>query len=188
MVLETSEHAARRGARAMAELCAVGLSADGHHATAPHPTGDGAFRAMKAALDACGLDADELDYVNAHATSTPAGDAVELAALCELAGTRRSMPLLVSSTKGSTGHLLGAAGAVESAFTVLSLRHQQVPPTINLTSPCIPSSPSIQHVTLSAPMSHRSIVNAMCNSFGFGGMNGSVLFASCPDGVLLERR
>ena len=184
LLLETAEHAARRGAKALAELRSVGLSTDAHHATAPHSDGDGAFRAMQAALRAGSLSVAQLDYINAHSTSTPTGDEIELKAICRLAEGREAgaAPLLVSSTKGATGHLLGAAGAVEAAFTVLALRHQQLPPTINLDAPCGPSSSAVAHVTLADAPAGRPIDSAICNSFGFGGMNGSVLFAACPEG------
>ena len=209
LVLETAEHAARRGARVLAELCGVGLSADAHHITSPPEDGHGALRAMRAALrDADrgggssaegqggggggGGALDALDYVNAHGTSTPLGDAAELRALSQLAAARAagSAPILVSSTKGATGHLLGAAGAVEAGFTVLALHHQRAPPTLNLQQP--EPSPEelggVAHVTLASSASQEAagarpvIRSALSNSFGFGGVNTSLLFARARSG------
>ena len=187
-MLETAEHASRRGARVLAELSGVGQSADAHHITAPPDDGAGALRAMRAALRsaagggdaASGGDAEvealisKIDYANAHATSTPTGDGAELQALAELVGSRPegAPPLLVSSTKGATGHLLGAAGAVEAAFTVLALHHQRAPPTLNLENPQPADVPGIAHVTLAESFEgERPLRSALCNSFGFGGVN-----------------
>ncbi|KOO20908.1 3-oxoacyl [Chrysochromulina tobinii] len=181
LVLETEGHARRRGATVLAELCGFGLSADAHHITAPPDNGAGALRTMRTALrmaEACGHPF--VDYVNAHATSTPQGDAAELRAISALAADRPagSLPLLVSATKGATGHLLGGAGALEAAFTVLALHHQVLPPTINLEKPEPADLPGIAHVTVGgAPADGRPLRAALSNSFGFGGVNVSLCFA-----------
>ena len=153
----------------------VGLSLDAHHPTGPSENGEGALRAMRAALDAGGVGVDELDYVNAHATSTPAGDAAEAAAIAALVRGRAASepPLLVSSTKGATGHLLGAAGAAEAVFTVLALRDGVAPPTLNLDDPDPPAD-GFEHVRAAA---ERPLRAALSNSFGFGGMNAAVAFS-----------
>jgi 3-oxoacyl-[acyl-carrier-protein] synthase II len=188
LTLETAEHAASRGATVLAELCGFGLSADAHHITAPPEDGACALRAMRAAVrmaEASGAlegGAAAIDYVNAHATSTPTGDTAELAAIGALVADRDvSAPsLLVSSTKGATGHLLGAAGAVEAAFTVLALAHQMAPPTLNLESPEPAHVPNVEHATLAGgagtPAEGRPLRAALCNSFGFGGVNVSLCF------------
>lgn len=192
LVLESEEHARARGAPILAELCGVGLSADAHHITSPPDDGSGALRAMRAAVQQAAIrhganggadvgsvedGASRIDYVNAHATSTPTGDVAELRALGGLVAARPEVwpPLLVSSTKGATGHLLGAAGAVEAAFTVLALHEQRPPPTINLESPEAPP-PGISHHTQCSD-DHRPLRAALCNSFGFGGVNVSLCFA-----------
>ena len=188
LVLEECEHARARGATILAELTGVGLSSDAHHITAPSEDGDGALRAMRAALRAAGggrgnpdgaaAALARLDYINAHATSTPVGDAAELHAISRLAAERAagSPPLLVSSTKGATGHLLGAAGAVEAAFTVLALHEQRAPPTINLEAAEPSGLDGVEHVTTAADHADRPLRTALCNSFGFGGVNASLLF------------
>lgn len=197
LVLESAEHAERRGATVLAELRGTGLSADAHHITSPPDDGEGALRAMRAALrfssavvhgggdgDGGGVDLgaaiDRLDYVNAHATSTPTGDAAELRAVGALVAGRRdgAPPVLISSTKGATGHLLGAAGAVEAAFTVLALHHQQAPPTLNLERADPDDVPGVEHVVVGggAEGTRRPLQSALCNSFGFGGVNVSLLF------------
>ena len=181
LLLEEEGHARRRGARVLAELRAVGLSSDAHHITQPPADGDGALRAMRAALAEGGIGVEQLDYINAHATSTPAGDAAEAHAIDTLAADRPAgaPPLLVSSTKGATGHLLGAAGAVEAAFTVLALSRGTPPPTINLDHPD-PDGLGFEHVRLGAPAgaTARPLRAALSNSFGFGGVNGSALFVA----------
>ena len=175
LVLETLDHARARGAEPLAEVRGVGLSLDAHHPTGPSENGEGALRAMRAALDAGGVGVDELDYVNAHATSTPAGDAAEAAAIAALVRGRAASepPLLVSSTKGATGHLLGAAGAAEAVFTVLALRDGVAPPTLNLDDPDPPAD-GFEHVRAAA---ERPLRAALSNSFGFGGMNAAVAFS-----------
>ena len=170
VVLESLEHARARGARIHAELAGYGMSGDAWHITAPNESGDGAFRAMRNALRSAGLAASEIGYVNAHGTSTPAGDDIELAAVERLFGdaTRR---LAMSSTKSATGHLLGAAGAVEAIFSALAIRDGVVPPTLNLECPSRESP--IDRVARTAQ--ERPVRVAMSNSFGFGGTNASLV-------------
>ena len=171
LVLESYDHARARGARIYCELVGYGRSADAHHMTAPETTGDGARRCMVAALADAGLAPDAVQYVNAHGTSTPAGDVVETLALKAAFGSH-AMALAVSSTKSMTGHLLGAAGGVEAVFTVLALRDQVAPPTINLDQPdpqC--DLDYVPHVARPMP-----IACALSNSFGFGGTNATLVF------------
>jgi len=170
VVLEEYDHARRRGAPILAEVAGYGLSGDAHHLSAPEPSGDGAYRAMKAALGHAKLDVTKLGYLNAHATSTPMGDPIELAALEKLLGADAER-LPVSSTKSATGHLLGAAGAVEAIFSLLSLRDQVAPPTLNLHEPV---DGGFNLVPLQA-QSHE-IRYALSNSFGFGGTNAALVF------------
>jgi len=171
VVLEEYEHARRRGARIYAELVGYGLSGDAYHITAPTPDGDGAYRCMMAALKRAGLGPSDLDYVNAHGTSTPLGDEIELGAVHRLAGNAASR-LTMSSTKSATGHLLGAAGAVEAIFSILSIRDQVAPPTINLDNPSVETA--IDLVPHKAKPT--SIDAVLSNSFGFGGTNASLVF------------
>ena len=170
MVLEEYEHAKARGAKIYAEVVGYGMSGDAYHITAPSEDGEGGLRAMKAALKRAGLQPSDLDYVNAHGTSTMA-DWIELRAIERLVGDH-ARNLAVSSTKSMTGHLLGAAGAIESIFCVLAIRDQVAPPTINLDNP--------EHETAIDLVPHRGkarkIDVAMSNSFGFGGTNASVIF------------
>jgi 3-oxoacyl-[acyl-carrier-protein] synthase II len=181
LVLEELEHARRRGATPLAEVLGYGLAGDGHHITAPSPDGDGARRAMLAALRSAGLSQADVGYVNAHATSTPAGDAVEVLALRGLVGGGpRSSPLLVSSTKGATGHLLGAAGAIEALFTVMALSEGVVPATKNLESTEIDVGDAMELVGDGKPRPCEGLTVAMSNSFGFGGVNVSLLFGKAP--------
>jgi len=171
LVLEEYEHAKARGAKIYAEVAGYGLAGDAYHITAPAEDGDGGFRAMKAAIKDAGIDVAEIDYVNAHGTSTPLGDEIELGAVTRLLGNA-AKNLTMSSTKSATGHLLGAAGAIESAFTVLAIRDQIAPPTINLDNPSVETE--IDLVPNKAkPM---KIDVALSNSFGFGGTNASVVF------------
>ncbi|WP_374658026.1 beta-ketoacyl-ACP synthase II [Phenylobacterium sp.] len=171
LVLEEYEHAKARGAKIYAEVAGYGLAGDAYHITAPAEDGDGGFRAMRAAINDAGIDVADIDYVNAHGTSTPLGDEIELGAVTRLLGDA-AKNLTMSSTKSATGHLLGAAGAIESAFTVLAIRDQIAPPTINLENPSVETE--IDLVPNKAkPM---KIDVALSNSFGFGGTNASVVF------------
>jgi 3-oxoacyl-[acyl-carrier-protein] synthase II len=171
VVLEELEHAQKRGARIYAEVKGYGLSGDAYHITAPAPDGDGGFRAMQAALRSAGMAPDEVDYVNAHGTSTPLGDEIELGAVKRLFGAHAEK-ITMSSTKSSIGHLLGAAGSVEAIFSALAIRDQVAPPTLNLENP----SESCRGVDL-APLRarERKIRAALSNSFGFGGTNASLV-------------
>ena len=171
VVLESLEHAQARGARIYAELVGYGLSGDAWHITSPSESGDGAFRAMRNALSRAGMTADGVQYINAHGTSTPAGDDIELAAVERLFGAA-THGLAMSSTKSATGHLLGAAGAVEAIFSVLSIRDGVAPPTLNLEQPS--RDTPIDRVARTAQ--ERPIHAAMSNSFGFGGTNASLVF------------
>jgi 3-oxoacyl-[acyl-carrier-protein] synthase II len=172
MVLEEYEHAKARGARIYCELIGYGVSADAHHMTAPPEDGDGAFRAMRNALKDASLEASGIDYINAHGTSTPLGDIAETVAVKRLLGGHAAK-VAVNSTKSMTGHLLGAAGGVEAVFTALALRDQISPPTINLRTP--DPKCDLDYVPNSARK--MPIRAALSNSFGFGGTNGSLVFA-----------
>jgi 3-oxoacyl-[acyl-carrier-protein] synthase II len=171
VVLEALEHARARGARIYAEVIGYGLSGDAFHITAPAESGDGAFRCMRAALKRAGIPAGEIDYVNAHGTSTPMGDEIELAAVERLFGNTAAR-LAMSSTKSAIGHLLGAAGAVEAVFSVLAMRDNIAPPTLNLDNPSVETA--IDLVPHRAKK--REINTALSNSFGFGGTNASLIF------------
>ena len=176
VVLEEYEHAKHRGVRIYAELIGYGLSGDAFHITAPAEDGDGALRCMQAALRRAGISPGEIDYINAHGTSTPLGDEIELKAVERLVGNAAGH-ITMSSTKSSIGHLLGAAGAVEAIFCLLAIRDQVVPPTINL------DNPSVNTVIDLVPHKprKRSVNVALSNSFGFGGTNASVVFSRVPD-------
>jgi len=170
VVLESYEHAKARGARIYAELIGYGMSGDAYHITAPSPEGDGAYRCMKAALKRGGLSIDDVDYVNAHGTSTPLGDEIELGAVQRLMGNA-TPKLSMSSTKSAIGHLLGAAGAVEAIYSILAIRDQVAPPTRNLDNPSVETAIDlVPHVAR-----QRKIDVALSNSFGFGGTNASLL-------------
>lgn len=173
MVLEELSHAKARGAKIYCELTGFGMSGDAYHMTQPSANGEGAGRCMAAALKNGGHDVSDVDYINAHGTSTPAGDLAETQAVKNLFG-KHSDSLLVSSTKSMTGHLLGAAGGIEAVFCVLSLRDQIVPPTINLDNPG--EGCDLDFVPHTAREAKLRI--AMSNSFGFGGTNGTLVFAS----------
>ena len=173
LVLEDAASAARRGARAYAELRGYGLGGDAVHMSAPPPDGAGVLRAARAALGDAGLDADLVDHVNAHAAGTPAGDAAELAALEALLEGRRGDDALVASTKGATGHLLGAAGALEACFAVLALRDGLAPATAHLAAPL----PTSERINLVAEATRRDLRVALSTSSGFGGTNADLVFA-----------
>jgi 3-oxoacyl-[acyl-carrier-protein] synthase II len=171
VVLEEYEHAKARGARIYCELVGYGVSADAHHMTAPPEDGDGGFRAMRNALKDAGIEAASVDYINAHGTSTPLGDLAETIAVKRLLGAR-AMKVAVNSTKSMTGHLLGAAGAVEAVFSILALRDQVSPPTINLRNP----DPQCDLDYVPNEKRKMPIRVALSNSFGFGGTNGTLIF------------
>jgi 3-oxoacyl-[acyl-carrier-protein] synthase II len=173
VVLEELEHAKERGARIYAEVAGYGMSGDAHHITAPSEDGRGAIRAMSAALKRAKLDPSEIDYINAHGTSTPLGDTIELGAIVKLFG-ESARKLSMSSTKSAIGHLLGAAGAVEAIFSILAINNNLVPPTLNLDNP----SPGCDAVDLVPHQAKERPVNrALSNSFGFGGTNASLVLA-----------
>lgn len=176
VVLEELEHARRRGAKIYAELKGYGLSGDAYHVTAPPPDGDGGFRSMRAALRNAGLAPEDIDYINAHGTSTPLGDEIELGAVKRLFG-EAAYRLSMSSTKSAIGHLLGAAGAVELIFSILAIRDQIVPPTLNLDNPC-EGAEGMDLVPHRAKK--REVRAALSNSFGFGGTNAT-LIVTRPD-------
>ena len=171
VVVEELEHARARGARIYGEVIGYGLSGDAYHITAPAEDGDGAQRCMEAAVRRAGIDAADIDYVNAHGTSTPLGDEIELGAIHRLFGNSAGK-LSMSSTKSAVGHLLGAAGAVEAIFSVLAIRDNIAPPTLNL------DNPSVETVIDLVPHKarQRQIDTVLSNSFGFGGTNASLVF------------
>jgi 3-oxoacyl-[acyl-carrier-protein] synthase II len=175
LVLEEYEHARRRGAKIYGEVAGYGMSGDAYHITAPAEGHDGAFRSMKAAMRNGGIRPEDIQYVNAHGTSTPLGDDLELDAVERLFGDA-AKTLAMSSTKSATGHLLGAAGAIEAIFSILAIRDNVAPPTLNLDEPSRPSA--IDRVAHTAQ--ERKINVALSNSFGFGGTNASVIFRSAP--------
>ncbi len=171
VVLEALDHAKARGAKIYAELVGYGLSGDAYHITAPAPDGDGAFRCMGMAIKRAGISAGDIDYINAHGTSTPLGDEIELGAVQRLVGNAAGR-ISMSSTKSCVGHLLGAAGAVEAIFSMLAIRDGIAPPTINLDNPSVETP--IDLVPHKARK--RDIDIALSNSFGFGGTNASLIF------------
>jgi 3-oxoacyl-[acyl-carrier-protein] synthase II len=171
VVLEEYEHAKRRGARIYAELVGYGLSGDAYHITSPSEDGDGAYRCMMAALRRAGISAGDIDYINAHGTSTPVGDEIELKAVERVVGNAAGR-ISMSSTKSCIGHLLGAAGAVEAIFCLLAMRDEIVPPTINLDNPSVTTAIDL----VAHKAKKRSITIALSNSFGFGGTNASLVF------------
>jgi 3-oxoacyl-[acyl-carrier-protein] synthase II len=176
VVLEEYEHAKRRGAKIYAELIGYGMSGDAFHITAPSPDGDGALRSMQAALRNAKIAPSEIDYVNAHGTSTPLGDEIELGAVQRLVGNAAGR-ISMSSTKSCIGHLLGAAGAAEAIFSILAIRDRVAPPTINLDNPSVETP--IDLVPHRARQ--REINVALSNSFGFGGTNASLVFRRVVD-------
>jgi len=171
VVLEEYEHAEKRGARIYCELAGYGVSSDAHHMTAPAEDGDGAFRCMSNALRDAGLGIGDIDYINAHGTSTPLGDLAETVAVKRLLGDR-AQKVAVNSTKSMTGHLLGAAGGVEAVFSILALQDQISPPTINLQNP----DPLCDLDYVPNAARKMTIRTALSNSFGFGGTNGTLVF------------
>lgn len=172
VVLEEYEHAKARGAKIYGEIVGYGLSGDAHHITAPAEDGDGGFRCMNAAINRAGLKPEDIDYINAHGTSTPLGDEIELGAVTRVLGDAAS-GIVMSSTKSSVGHLLGAAGAVESIFSLLAIRDGIAPPTINLDNPSVETE-----INLAANAPVKKEINvALSNSFGFGGTNATVVFS-----------
>jgi 3-oxoacyl-[acyl-carrier-protein] synthase II len=170
VVLEEYEHAKARGARIYAEVTGYGLSGDAYHITSPAPDGDGGYRSMTAALKRAGITPSDIDYINAHGTSTQIGDEIELGAVERLLGNAASR-VSMSSTKSSTGHLLGAAGAIEAIFSILAIRDNIAPPTINLENPSMETAIDLVPQTARK----REINVALSNSFGFGGTNASVI-------------
>jgi 3-oxoacyl-[acyl-carrier-protein] synthase II len=172
VVLEEYEHAKARNARIYAELVGYGVSADAHHMTAPPEDGDGGYRAMRNALKDAGLEPGAVDYINAHGTSTPLGDVAETKAIKRLLGAQAAK-VAVNSTKSMTGHLLGAAGAVEAVFSILAIRDQKSPPTINLET----AGPDCDLDYVANKARSMPIGVAVSNSFGFGGTNGSLVFS-----------
>ena len=171
LVLEELEYARKRGARIYAELIGYGMSGDAYHMTLPSPGGDGAARCMKNAIKNAGIDETELDYINAHGTSTPAGDVIESNAIKQVLG-EHAYKTAVSSTKSMIGHLLGAAGGVEAVISVLSIQDQVAPPTINLDNP----DPECDLDYVPHEARQMEITTVLSNSFGFGGTNGSLIF------------
>ncbi len=176
VVLEELEHAKARDARIYAELTGYGLTGDAYHITAPAESGDGAFRCMQAAMKRAGVSAADVDYVNAHGTSTPLGDEIELKAVERLMGNAAS-GLAMSSTKSSIGHLLGAAGAVEAIFSLLAMRDGMIPPTINLDNPSVETAIDLVPHKARA----KEVNTVLSNSFGFGGTNASLIFQRFAD-------
>ena len=171
LVLEELEHARARGAKIYAEIIGYGLAGDAYHITAPAEDGDGGYRAMEAAIGHAGIDAADIDYINAHGTSTPLGDEIELGSVKRLFQDH-AYKLTMSSTKSATGHLLGAAGAVEAIFSILAIRDQVAPPTTNYHTP----DPECDLDYVPNTARKVAIESALSNSFGFGGTNGSLIF------------
>ena len=171
LVVEEYDHAKKRGAKIYAEIAGYGSSGDGYHITAPESTGRGSTYAMKMALKRANLNPENIDYINAHGTSTPLGDEIEINAVKSVFG-EHAYKVMMSSTKSSIGHLLGAAGAVEAVFSILAMRDNVAPPTINLDNP----SEGCDIDLVAHKAKSRPINIAMSNSFGFGGTNGCLVF------------
>jgi 3-oxoacyl-[acyl-carrier-protein] synthase II len=176
VVLEELEHARARGARMYGEVVGYGMSGDAYHITAPSPDGNGGFRSMQAALRRAGMQPGDIDYINAHGTSTPLGDEIELGAVKRLFGDA-AYRLSMSSTKSAIGHLLGAAGSVEAIFSLLAVHHQIVPPTLNLDRP----SEGCDLDLVPHEARRREVRAALSNSFGFGGTNASLILVRPPE-------
>jgi 3-oxoacyl-[acyl-carrier-protein] synthase II len=174
VVLEELEHAKKRGAKIYAEVVGYGMSGDAHHVTAPAEDGHGAFRSMRNALARAKYNPEDIDYINAHGTSTPLGDEIELGAVQRLFGDHAGR-LSMSSTKSAIGHLLGASGAVEAIFSILAINNGIVPPTLNLDNPA-PTCDGMDLVPHQAR--ERPVRAALSNSFGFGGTNASLVLAA----------
>lgn len=173
IILEEYEHAKARGANIYAELVGAGLTADAHHLTSPHPEGDGAYRSMKLAVEEGGISLNQIDHINTHGTSTPAGDIVEPKAICRLFG-EHAYAININSTKSMTGHLLGAAATIEAIATILTIKNDIVPPTINHFSV---DEEIDQRLNFTFDKPQKRVVNyALSNSFGFGGHNATLLF------------
>ena len=172
LVLEEYERAKARGAKIYGEVVGYGMSGDAYHITAPSPDGDGGYRCMQMAIKRAGIAPAQIDYINAHGTSTPLGDEIELGAVTRLLGDAAN-GMIMSSTKSATGHLLGAAGAIEAIFSLLAMRDGVAPPTINLDNPSVATPINL------APWKpvKKQIDVALSNSFGFGGTNASVIFS-----------
>jgi 3-oxoacyl-[acyl-carrier-protein] synthase II len=175
VVLEDLDHARRRGARIYAEVIGYGMSGDAYHITAPAEDGNGGFRSMQAAVKRAGITVNDIDYINAHGTSTPMGDEIELGAVERLLGSAKSTAAM-SSTKSSIGHLLGAAGAVEAIFSTLAIRDNVVPPTLNLDNPSVATELDLVPHTAKK----RKVDIVLSNSFGFGGTNASLILRRLP--------
>jgi 3-oxoacyl-[acyl-carrier-protein] synthase II len=176
VVLEELEHARARGVRIYGEVVGYGMSGDAYHITAPSPDGDGGYRSMKAALERAGMRPEDIDYINAHGTSTPLGDEIELGAVKRLFGDAAGK-LSMSSTKSAIGHLLGAAGSVEAIFSLLAVHHQVVPPTLNLDRPSLGCDLDL----VPHEARRREVRAALSNSFGFGGTNASLILVGPPE-------
>ncbi len=176
LILESLEYAERRGAKILAEIVGYGMSGDAYHITAPEGNGDGAFRVMRAAIRDARLEPNQIDYVNAHGTSTPLGDAIETKAMKRVFGDH-TRKFAVSSTKSMTGHLLGGAGGLEAGISVLALRDQVLPPTINQDTP----DPECDLDYIPNHMRKAAVEHALSNSFGFGGTNAALLFKRWND-------
>ncbi len=170
VVLESYEHAKARGAKMYAEIIGYGLSGDAHHITAPAEDGNGAYRCMQAAMKRANVGPADIDYVNAHGTSTPMGDEIELKAVERLFGNAAD-GLIMSSTKSATGHLLGAAGAIEAIFSAMAIQTNTAPPTLNLDNPSVETMIDLAPHTLR----QKPIHTVLSNSFGFGGTNASLI-------------
>jgi 3-oxoacyl-[acyl-carrier-protein] synthase II len=173
VVLEEYEHARARGAKIYAELIGYGMSGDAYHVTAPPPDGNGGFRSMRAAMKHAQKNPEDIDYINAHGTSTPLGDEIELGAVKRLFGAA-AYKLSMSSTKSAIGHLLGAAGSVEAIYSILAVRNGVVPPTLNLDNP----SDGCDIDLVPKQAKRRKVRTALSNSFGFGGTNASLIFTA----------